>query len=305
MDHQRPDRNALFGMAERGVPVRERVFGEGHYLRPQFIQPYRCQNVLIDGVTIQNSPMWEIHPVLCRNVIVRDVHINSHGPNNDGCDPESCSDVLIKNCYFDTGDDCIAIKAGRNADGRRTGKVCENIVIRNCHMANGHAGVAIGSEMTAGVRNVYVQDCTMDSPNLTRAVVLKSNTYRGGRMEDIHVTRVKAGRVDKAFLQIWLRYEEGDGGPAMPSVERVTLSDSSARRADRMLVVSGLPDSPVRGLVLSNVSIEQEQKPSVVAYAKDVVVDRVTVGGRPWTRADLDKLPGLDSIKCDMWAVCR
>ncbi|MEN3325605.1 MAG: hypothetical protein V7638_412 [Acidobacteriota bacterium] len=119
MAHARGDRNALFKMAEDGVAVRERVFGEGHYLRPQFIQPYRCQNVLIDGVAIQNSPMWEIHPVLCRNVIVQNVKISSHGPNNDGCDPESCSDVLIKNCDFDTGDDCIAIKSGGNADGRR------------------------------------------------------------------------------------------------------------------------------------------------------------------------------------------
>ena len=103
-------------MAEKGVPVSERVFGEGHYLRPQFIQPYDCVNVLIDGVTIKNSPMWEVHPVLCRNVTIQNVHINSHGPNNDGCDPESCSYVLIKDCYFDTGDDCIAIKSGRNAD---------------------------------------------------------------------------------------------------------------------------------------------------------------------------------------------
>ena len=83
-------------MIERDVPVKERVFGEGHYLRPQFIQPYRCQNVLIQGVSIKNSPMWEIHPVLCRSMIVRGVHINSHGPNNDGCDPESCTDVLIE-----------------------------------------------------------------------------------------------------------------------------------------------------------------------------------------------------------------
>ncbi|HEX6558587.1 MAG TPA: glycoside hydrolase family 28 protein, partial [Longimicrobiales bacterium] len=111
-------RTRLIEMMERGVPVAQRIFGNGDYLRPNFIQPYRCRNVLIEGVTIINSPMWEVHPVLCTNVIVRSVKINSHGPNNDGCDPESCRDVLIENCEFDTGDDCIAIKSGRNADGR-------------------------------------------------------------------------------------------------------------------------------------------------------------------------------------------
>src|SRR5215510_1560281 len=138
MGQQRPDRNALFKMAEDGVPVSDRIFGEGHYLRPQFIQPYRCQNVLIDGVTIQNSPMWEIHPVLCRNVVVQNVKINSHGPNNDGCDPESCTDVLIKDCHFSTGDDCIAIKSGRNADGRRLNVPTENIIVQGCQMEDGH-----------------------------------------------------------------------------------------------------------------------------------------------------------------------
>ena len=127
-------RARLIEMGARGVPVAERVFGDGSRLRPNFVQPYRCQNVLIEGVTIVNSPMWEIHPVLCRNVTVRDVVINSHGPNNDGCDPESCRDVLIEKCTFDTGDDCIALKSGRNEDGRRLAAPIEDVVIRICGM---------------------------------------------------------------------------------------------------------------------------------------------------------------------------
>ena len=111
--------NVCWRWAKQGVPVARRRFGEGDYIRPNFIQPYRCTNVLIEGVTIINSPMWEIHPVLCRNVTVRGVTINTLGPNNDGCDPESCRDVLIERCVFNTGDDCIAIKSGRNGDGRR------------------------------------------------------------------------------------------------------------------------------------------------------------------------------------------
>ena len=302
---QAAERARLFAMAESGVPVDKRVFGAGSRLRPSFFQPYRCENVLVEDVTVTAAPFWLLHPVECRSVAFRGVHCSSHGHNNDGIDPESCVDVLIERCTFDTGDDCIAIKAGRNADGRRIAKPCENVVIRHCHMADGHAGVAIGSEMTGGVRNVFVHDCTMDSPNLTRALVIKTNSYRGGRIEDIHLARIRAGTIDKAFVQIWLQYEEGDGGPFVPSVERVSVSDSSARKTDRMLVARGRPDSPIRGLVLRNVTVEEEAKPSVLVDAKDVVVDGVTVGGKRWTRADLDKLPGLDSIRCDQWAVCR
>ncbi len=113
----RADITNLRDMAERGVPVKERVFGAGHYLRNSFIQPYRSKNILIEGVRIINSPMWEIHPVLSTNVTVRGVTVDTHGPNNDGCNPESSRDVLIEDCVFDTGDDCIAIKSGRDADG--------------------------------------------------------------------------------------------------------------------------------------------------------------------------------------------
>src|ERR1043165_685779 len=140
-------------MGDQGVPVAQRVFGEGDYLRPNFIQTYRCKNVLIEDVSIVRSPMWEIHPALSSNVTVRGVNVSSHGPNNDGCDPESSRDVLIENCVFDTGDDCIAIKSGRNNDGRRVNVPSENLIIRNCVMKDGHGGVTIGSEAPGGVRN--------------------------------------------------------------------------------------------------------------------------------------------------------
>ena len=123
---QAEPRRIFFENAEKGVPVEERRLGEGHFLRPNFIQPYRCKNVLIEGVTIKRSPMWEVHPVLCENVTVRGLTIDTHGPNNDGCDPESSKNVLIEDCVFDTGDDCIAIKSGRNNDGRRVGVASEN-----------------------------------------------------------------------------------------------------------------------------------------------------------------------------------
>ncbi len=161
---QKTDRDKLNEMGEAGVPVAQRVFGPGHQLRPNFIQPYACKNILIEGVTIVRSPMWELHPVLSQNITVRGVKINSHGPNNDGCDPESCRDVLIEDCVFDTGDDCIAIKSGRNNDGRRVNVPSENLVIRNCTMKDGHGGVVLGSECSGDIRNVFVENCDDGQP---------------------------------------------------------------------------------------------------------------------------------------------
>ena len=167
------DSETLRQMGEDDVAAANRRFGAGHQLRPNFVQPHGCRNVLIEGVTFVNSPMWILNPVLCQNVTVRGVTVSSHGPNNDGCNPESCRDVLIENCTFDTGDDCIAIKSGRNADGRRIGVPSENIIIRGCPMKDGHGGVVLGSEMSGGIRNVFVEDCVMGSPNLERAIRLK------------------------------------------------------------------------------------------------------------------------------------
>ncbi|HKJ90539.1 MAG TPA: glycoside hydrolase family 28 protein, partial [Oceanipulchritudo sp.] len=183
----------LLDMNDKGIPVEERVFGIGSYLRPNFVQPFRCRNVLIEGVTIVRSPMWVLHPLECENVTVRDVTVSSHGPNNDGCNPESSRFVLIEGCTFDTGDDCIAIKSGKNNDGRRLGLPSENIVIRNNRMKDGHGGVVLGSEVSGDIRNVFVENCLMDSPRLDRALRFKSNTVRGGVVENIYMRDVEVG----------------------------------------------------------------------------------------------------------------
>jgi unsaturated rhamnogalacturonyl hydrolase len=238
----------LLDMNERGTPVAERIFGEGHYLRPSFIQPYRCKNVLIEGVTIRNSPMWEIHPVLCTNVTVRGVTVVSHGPNNDGCDPESSRDVLIEDSVFDTGDDCIAIKSGRNEDGRRLNTPSENIVIRGCTMKDGHGGVVMGSEVSGGVRNVFVERCRMDSPNLDRALRFKSNARRGGVVENVYMRDVEIGRVAEAVVTVDFLYETGADGPYPPVVRNVVLERVSSRSSPRLLWVRGFPGAIIDGL---------------------------------------------------------
>ncbi len=241
-------RKKLIEMGEKGVPVEQRVFGEGSFLRPNFIQPYRCRNVLIEGITINNSPMWEIHPVLCTNVTVRGVTIVTHGSNNDGCNPESCRDVLIEDCLFDTGDDCIAIKSGRNNDGRRVNVPSENIIVRNCTMKDGHGGVVMGSEISGHCRNVFVENCKMDSPNLDRALRFKNNAVRGGIIENVFMRNCEVGRVAEAVLTIDLLYEEGTNGPHRPIVRNIALERVNSTSSPRVMHIAGFP-----GAVIDNV----------------------------------------------------
>jgi unsaturated rhamnogalacturonyl hydrolase len=268
-------RKLLDNLVADNVPVDQRIFGHGSYLRPAFIQPYRCKNVLIEGVRIRRSPMWEITPCLCTNVIVRGVNILSHGPNNDGCDPESCRDVLIEDCLFDTGDDCIAIKSGRNNDGRRVNVPSENIVIRNCTMADGHGGVTIGSEISGGCRNVFVEDCVMDSPELDRVFRFKSNAVRGGVVENIFMRNVTVGQVADAALQIDFVYEEGAKGPHKPVVRNVIMENVTVRQTPRVLNVVGFPGAEISGVRIYNSTFKQIKKPDQVVEADVKLTDCV------------------------------
>lgn len=276
-------RAALVAMADRDVPVKDRVFGEGRWLRPQFIQPYRCTNVLIEGVTIRNSPMWEINPVLCRNVTVRGVKISSHGPNNDGCDPESSADVLIDNCEFDTGDDCIAIKSGRNRDGRRIAVPSQNIVVRNCSMKDGHGGVTIGSEASGGVRNVFIEDCRMDSPHLNVALRIKTNSYRGGTIENILMRHCRIGQVAQAALDIDLFYEEGEGGAFTPVVRNIAMEDVTCGKAKVAVSLKGYKSAPIRDVALTRCVFDHVEKENIIQNVSGLRVTDVTLNRKEWS----------------------
>jgi unsaturated rhamnogalacturonyl hydrolase len=266
-------RKRLVQMAEDNVPVEERRFGEADHLRPDFIEFNRCQNVLIEGVKIRRSPMWELHPLLCTNVIVRGVDILSHGANNDGCDPESCRDVLIEKCLFDTGDDCIAIKSGRNADGRRVGVPSVNFVIRDCTMRDGHGGVTIGSEISGSCSNVFVENCEMDSPNLTCALRLKSNAMRGGVLQNIFMRNVKVGLVKDSVLQIDFLYEEGAKGDFKPVARNVVMENITVAQTPRVLNVRGFPAAEINGVRIYHSTFKQIKKPDQVIDADVKLVD--------------------------------
>jgi polygalacturonase len=273
-------RRRMFEMGEADVPVKERTFGEGSYLRPNFIQFYRCRNVLIEGITVKNSPMWQIHPVLCTNVTVRDAKMISYGPNNDGCNPESSRDVLIEDCVFDTGDDCIAIKSGRNRDGRRVGVASENIIIRNCQMKNGHGGVTIGSEASGGVRNVFADHCRMDSPKLDRALRLKTNSVRGGFIENIFMRDVTVGQVADAILSINLFYEEGDAGQFPPQIRNIEMVRVKSQKSKYALYLRGYKQAPLRNIRLSQCSFENVSASDIIENVEGLALDQVTVNGQ-------------------------
>jgi polygalacturonase len=267
-------------MAARGVPVAERRFGAGGNLRPNFIQPYRCTNVLIEGVTIINSPMWEVNPVLSTNVTVRGLTIRSHGPNNDGCDPESCRDVLIEKCTFDTGDDCIALKSGRNEDGRRVNRPIENVIIRDCQMRDGHGGVVIGSEISGGARHIFAERCTMDSPKLDRVLRFKTNAMRGGVIERIGMRDITVGEVAEAIIAADFYYEEGDKGEFTPVLRNIDMRNVTSRKSKYAFLLRGYQRSPVSDVHVTDCTFDGVAQGDVLEGVRDLVLANVRINGQ-------------------------
>lgn len=285
--HQKDAHNLprLWGMAENNIPVSKRVFGNGHQLRPLFIQPFECENVLIQDITITNAPFWVIHPIKCNSVRVDGVTVNSHGPNNDGCDPEYSKNVHITNCIFNTGDDCIAIKSGRNNDGRRVNIPSENIVVENCYMKDGHGGVVMGSEISAGVRNVFVRNCKMDSPELDRAIRIKTNTLRGGFVENVYVKNLQVGQVKESVLRINTYYgiygtQEGE---FMPTIKNIHLEDITVENGGKYgVLIKGRAEKPIQNVTFTNVHIKKAETDLSVENSEPISFKNTTINGKSY-----------------------
>ncbi len=249
--------NRLCYAESDGIPVQERVFGtERDALRPSFIHPINCRNVLIEGITIKNGPQWTIHPVYCENVWIKGVTVVSHGPNTDGLNPDSCSNVLVEDSYFETGDDCIAINSGMNEDGWRVNKPCENIVIRNCTMKEGHGGLVIGSGMSGGVRNVYAHNCRISGGD--RGIRLKSMRGRGGFVENIWFENIEINDVREEAVQINMYYGYSTVAPrsVKPSdFKRITIRNITGKGAGIAVEIRGLPEQRLKDIVLENIRL--------------------------------------------------
>ena len=277
-------RERLLMYGETNTPIYKRIMTPEDGMRPQLINLYSCNTVLIEDVTLLNSPFWVIHPLFCESLIVRGVNIFNRGPNGDGCDPESCKNVLIENCVFDTGDDCIAIKSGRNNDGRKWNIPSENIIVRGCKMKNGHGGVVIGSEISGGYRNLFVENCEMDSPELDRVIRIKTSTCRGGVIENVFVRNVTVGQCREAVLRINLQYENRENCQRgfTPTVRNVHLKNVTCQKSQLGVLIIGLEDPSL----VNNISVEDSHFNNVakdgndIKSAKDVTFKNLYINGR-------------------------
>ncbi|MCB1323183.1 MAG: glycoside hydrolase family 28 protein, partial [Leptospiraceae bacterium] len=182
--------------------------------------------------------------------------------------------------YFDTGDDCIAIKSGRNADGRRVNMPIENIIVTGCNMKDGHGGVVIGSEMSGDVRNVFIEDCVMDSPNLDRALRIKTNSLRGGVVENVFMRNVTVGEVSDAVVRINFYYGEGDVGTFTPVVRNIFLEKVTSSKSKYALALDGYERSPIANLNLSECTFDGVKDGNMLAHYTNLNVKNVFINGQ-------------------------
>ena len=251
------------------------------FFRPPFIQPMRCKNVKIEGITIVNSPFWTINPEFCENVTVDGITINNPlSPNTDGINPESCKYVHIANCHISVGDDCITLKSGRDLQGRKLNAPDENITITNCTMLAGHGGVVIGSEMSGGVRKVVISNCVFDGTD--RGIRIKSTRGRGGVVEDIQVNNIVMRNIKKEAIVIDLKYSQMPQEPLgerTPIFRNISISNMTASDVQIPIRLNGLEESPISDITLTNVNIiNAKQKPSFT-NCKNIKMTNVFVNG--------------------------
>jgi polygalacturonase len=275
---QKKDQLLLRQMGNDNVPVHQRVFGEGHLLRPCMIQIYNGKNVLIEGVKIIDSPFWVIHPVLCYNVTVRNVVVTSSNLNNDGCDPEGSVNVLIDNCEFNTGDDAVAIKAGRDQDGWRVGQATENVVIRNCRMNSKANGLCIGSEMSGGVRNVFMENCIVTNAGST--IYFKANLDRGGFIENVWVRDITVDVARARCIAFETNYHGYRGNYFPPVFRNFVIENINCRIGGKYAIFGeGVVDSKLINITLKNIKIEKAEIPYHLMFIENWNIENVMING--------------------------
>jgi polygalacturonase len=253
-----------------GEPVQERVFGEGGFLHPSLIQFFGCSSVLVEGISTVDALFWGVHVVYSTDVTVRGIRVRSTHTNNDGVDIDSSCRVVIERCTFNTGDDCIALKSGRDADGRSIGKPSESIVIRDCVMdKGGSAGIALGSEMSGGLRSIYISRCVMR--DVETVLDLKSNLDRGGVIENVRVWDITVGTSETVF-EVTTVYHGYAGGRFAPLIRDIRLDGITVKRSKRGIVIKGAAESPVEDIVIDSMVIEHVDEPQQVAHVKGLIL---------------------------------
>jgi len=245
------------------------------YAKPTFFEPFECTNVLIEDVTILDYPFWCVHPVYCTNVTIRRLVLDSHNSNNDGLDPDSCTDVLMEDCFLDQSDDCLAIKAGRDNSAWRKGRPCENIVIRN--MPSNFGGIAIGSEIAGGVRNVFFYDCKFESGNV---LYCKSNLDRGGFIKNIYIKDLDIGKA--RILRLRNNYHGYRGGNFPTEIRNINIENVHIGAGnDETISLQGVESALVYDVFIKDVTVDTLEKGPIMHLrnAENVVLTNVVIAG--------------------------
>lgn len=254
----------LYNLSAKNIPVIDRqMVNDTANLRPQFVQFNRCENIVLEGISITNSPFWTIHPYLCKNMVIRNIKVYAHGHNNDGVDPEMTQNLLIENCTFDQGDDAIAIKSGRNQEGWRIKVPSKNIVIRNCNVKNGHQLLALGSELSGGIENVFMDNCNVvDGAKLNHLVFIKTNERMGGYVKNIHISNITSGKIDLGILGIEtdVLYQWRTLVPTyerrLTPIQNIYLKNLKATNVKFISRILGQKELPIKNVSLKNVSAD-------------------------------------------------
>ena len=274
---QQDSQQLLRKMGAEGVPVGERRFGPGHFLRPGFVQFVNCQRVLIDGPRFVDSTFWMIHPVYCVHVTIRNVRLKSDHLNSDGIDPDSSVNVLIERCIFDVGDDGVAIKAGRDQDGWRVGRSSSRIVVRDCeYRGTAGGGFSIGSEMSGGVHDVYVERYRMG--DVIHGAYFKSNMDRGGAITDIFIRDIAIGSA-QAAISFTTDYHGYRGGNFPTKFDNVQIERLVCGEARVGLSFVGAEDAPLGQIVVRDTVIARANTPLRSRNAPALSFDRVLTNG--------------------------
>lgn len=252
------------------------------FFRPPFFQAFRSTNIRISGVKFINSPFWTVNPAFCQNVTIDGITIeNPPSPNTDGINPTSCKDVRISNCHLSVGDDCITIKSGRDADGRKWNVPCENITITNCTMLSGHGGVVIGSEMSGSVRKVTISNCVFDGTD--RGIRLKSSRERGGIVEEIRVSNIVMKNIKQEAFVFDLFYDrnipEGPVTEKTPVFRNIHISNVTASEVNAAGLIRGIPEMPVSNLTFNHINMDARTGFEIVT-AKEIEFHDVTINTR-------------------------
>lgn len=255
------------------------------WLRPVLLSIVKCKKILLEGVTFKNSPSWCLHPLSCESLTLNDVKVFNpwYSQNGDALDVESCRNVLITNCFFDAGDDAICLKSGKDEDGRRRGEPCENVIVKNNTVLHGHGGFVIGSEMSGGVKNVYVSECSFIGTDV--GLRFKSARGRGGVVENIYINNINMIDIPNDAIIADLYYAGiGGGNEPVPSVDEGTpafrnihISDISCRGAGRAVYLNGLPEMPLENISIKNMVVTNAKQGIVLNKVAKVNIDNVEI----------------------------